>query len=71
MFRIPHDPKVLMRWIGWHQDPLQRRMGEMASAAVAKHREVLLSVGFSTRSTKKLHMRNCSGEQGLRNRGTR
>jgi hypothetical protein len=26
----------------------------MASVAVAKHREVLLSVAFSTRSTKKL-----------------
>jgi len=28
----------------------------LASVAVAKHREVLLSVGFSTRSTKKLHV---------------
>ncbi len=42
-----------------------------ASVAVAKHREVLLSVGFSTWSTKKIAHAQLFREQGLRNRGTR
>src|SRR6266849_7643125 len=37
-------------------DRYQEHGRALASVGVAKHREVLLSVGFSTRSTKKLHV---------------